>query len=471
MKKTTIVLALLLINFQANADVIPIGRENNRLYYRVGGSSDFALPPVSDNTTIRLDTDTDLGMGNICSSLNPALSIVNSINNLKDSADNLEQSVVVSATGAIIQLPMYLLAQANPTAYNLINNALLSAHKQLDVSVKSCETMKDQISRGQNPYQDWGTVSLNHQWKRHLSLVSSGNEDINYSKKEIDKQGGDYGVPWTQGKKSLDGSILAGGKGQPPIHVISDTVKSGYNALLNRDLRSDENAPDTAVNAGVKKFFPNPKSAMEWITNVIGDQVITTGTGEDCKKAQGSIVGHGLVPSVTSCLLNKEDCVDTVREELGKLVTGNDPVTQESLQKVSAQGIAISPDVIASIRNMDNSQQIMIINKLAQEIAIQRVIDKAFVAKNILLAGAQVPVISSNHPAQVIINQGITKLDNEIRSLAFESQIRKQTMSDTLSEVLKYSNQQQQSMINRAPVSSSSNMMEGGAVVVREKSQ
>lgn len=454
---------LVCVSSIAVADIIPVGKENNNLYYQVGGGSDFVLPPVSDTSTVRLNTDANLGLGNTCSVVNPALSIQNSINDINNSADNLEESIIASATGSIIQFPMYLLAQANPTAYNLLNNALISAHKQLDVSIKSCETIKSQVADGKNPYQEWGTISVNDQWKRHLTLVSSGNEDINQTKKEIDTHSGDDGLPWVQGTKETSG-IHAGGINQPAIHVISDTVKAGYNALLNRDLQSDMDAPSTTSNSTLKEYFPNPKAATDWITNVVGDQVITTCGNDSCQKAQGSLVGHGLLPWVTSCQSNTENCTDTIRNEMSQLVTGNETITKENLEKVSANGIAMSPDVISFIRQMDSAEQLMIINKLSQEVALQRVIDKAFVAENILSTGAQVPVIESNHPAQVIIKQGITNLENDIRSLTFEGQIRKQSMSNTLSEVMKYGNQQQQNAMRVSPAASTTTLMENGAI-------
>src|SRR5690242_18352581 len=85
------------------SDIIPIGHSNNKLYYKIGGSNDFALPPVSDTRTTVLNTNTNLGIGYSCSAYNPALSITNSINDLKDSTNNLKQNIVSSATGSLIQ--------------------------------------------------------------------------------------------------------------------------------------------------------------------------------------------------------------------------------------------------------------------------------------------------------------------------------------------------------------------------------
>jgi integrating conjugative element protein (TIGR03755 family) len=468
MKKLSF-LVLMLLATQTFAHIYPIGSDSNTLYYSIGGEEDFVFPPVSDTTSIRLDADSDLGFGNSCTAFNPALSIRNTINNLKDSVDNLEQSIIASATGGLIQLPMYLLAQANPTAYSLLNNALLNAHKQLDITLKDCYTIKDQIARGENPYQDWGTISINDQWNKHLTFVASGDEDINYAKKDINAHHGEYGVPWVQGYSAVNGSSRhAGGKNQPPIRVIEDTVKAGYNTLLNRNLDSEDNAPDIQTNATLRKYFINPKSATNWITSVLGDQIITTCHDQACQKTQGSVVGHGLLTWVTSCQNNKDNCSDTIRDELAKLVVSNESITKEKLAKVSADEIAISPDVIVSLRGMDAAQQVLIINKLAQEIATQRVIDKAFIAKNILATGAQIPVISANHPAQIIIKQAINNLDDDIRSIIFESQMRKQTVSSTISDVLKYSSKQQQntsaSSILQTPV-----LMQDGAILNKDK--
>lgn len=468
-------------------DIIPMGHQNNTLYYKMGGSSDFALPPLSNTHTTVLNSHTNLGIGYSCSAYNPALSIMNSINDLKDSADNLEQNIIASATGSLIQLPMYFLAQANPTAYHLLNNTLLAAHQKLDVSTKSCETVKDQIAKGQNPYQDWGTISLNDQWKKHLTFISSGNEDINASKKEIERQSGDDGVPWVQGARGWDTGLRAGGKAQPAIHVIADTVRAGYDTLLHKEIDAQKDMsndsplnkevgnqndipPHSSEKSELELFFPDVESAITWITSVVGDHVITTCNDESCKKNQGSLIGYGLLPRVTSCEADKNNCSDTIRDNLSHLVTGNATITKETLTQVSAEGIAISPEIITSIRGMDAIQQKIMMNKLAQEIAVQRVMDKAFIARAILTTGAQVPVIAANHPAEVMISQALTHLDNDIRALAFESQMRKQMMSDTLSETLKFSAWQQQDVMQRTPVSSSTPLIENAALPLPKES-
>ena len=128
----TIILLSTILSISAFATpIIPNGNNSNTLYYKIGGGSDYALPAVQNTNTINLGADADLSMGNQCGMFNPALSIQNTMSNLKDDVGNLTQAVVGSATGSITQMPMYFLAQANPTMYNLLNNALTSAHTKI----------------------------------------------------------------------------------------------------------------------------------------------------------------------------------------------------------------------------------------------------------------------------------------------------------------------------------------------------
>lgn len=459
MKKMTLFHCLLLIGANAMAaNVVPVGNDNNVLYYKIGGSNGFSLPPVSGTDSINLNTDTNLGLGYSCSAFNPALSVRNSINDLKDSTENLASDIVTNATGSLIMMPMYELAKSNPTLYALLNNQLLSANHKLELSTKSCDIVKEQINRGENPYQDWGKIAVNDQWEKELSFAAMGDADINYSKKVIDAHSGDEGVAWSNGEKESDGSLHAGGKGQPPVYVIADTVKAGYNAMQNRNLQSDD-----AASGELTRYFATPRAAIDWITSVVGDQIVTTCNDEKCKKNQGSMVGHGLLPRVVSCDSDKDNCVATIHHHLTQLAAGSEAGTYDNLASVSADGIAISPDAISAIQTMEPTQQAVIINKLAQEVAVQRVIDKALIARTILATGAQVPVIAANHPAQVLIHRAMNHLDEDIHSLAFESQIRKQMMSDTLSQVLTYSDRQHHKLLQESPVLPAQPLMEQGA--------
>ena len=113
---------------------------------------------------------------------------------------------------------------------------------------------------------------------------------------------------------------------------------------------------------------------------------------------------------------------------------------------------------------MDTSQQSIFIHKLAQEIAMQRVMEKALTARDILQAGSQVPAIAVNHPAQTIVQGKLTELDNQIRSLSFEAQVRKQMMSDTLLDVMNFSGAQQTQAFSVGQIHNTQPLIENSAI-------
>ncbi len=462
MKYSVLMVLLLVSGLAQAADMIPLGDQDNSLYYKIGGSDNYSMPPVASTQEMDLNAGADLGSGYSCGAFNPLKSITNTFKNFASSAENISQTIIANMQGSIAEVPMYMIAQADPSLYNLINNTLLGAHNQLAVSTKACEQVKQEISQGKNPYQDWATLSVNNQWKKHLSLTASGDEDINEAKKAIDSHSGDDGVPWVQGKKTDDGTY-AGGKDQPPVHVVSDTVKAGFNALLNRDLTSNNPAPagtELAVN------FVNPEAAQKWITNVVGDQTITTCTGDaSCQNQQSAVAGRGLLPWISSCSLQNQDyCTENIRKRLTDLVTGVAPLTTDNLNQVSADGVIISPQVIQAIYRMDSTQQSIVINKLAEQAASQKVMSRALMARHILQTGSQVPIIADNQPAQKILDHAMTTLDKEMQSLAFEAQLRKEMTSDTVSQVLAYNQSQQQADVNQPSVKSTQPFIQQGAV-------
>lgn len=444
------------------SSIIPTSNDSNHLYYQIGGGSDYPLPAAPYSTPIDLSVQSNLGLGNQCGMYNPAISISNTLNDLADSVNNLTESLIANATGSIAEMPMYFLALANPTLYNLLNNSLINAHTLIDASVKSCQATKDQMAQGKNPYQDWATISVGDSWKQHLSLTATGAEDINEANQTITENAGNDGVVWVQGKMFNDGSLHAAGKNQPPVHVMADTTKAGYNALLNRDLASDQPAP---ANSELATQFATPTEAVTWVTDVLGDQNITTCTDSSCKAGQGTIAGRGLLPWMTICTpQNNNDCVDTLNQRLQALVSRSASLSKDNLLAVSANDLVVSPAAIHAIQSMDISQQGIVTHKLAQEIALQRLMEKALMARDILQIGRQTPPIAVNRPAQFILQDKMTVLDNELRSLSFEAQVRKQMMSETLLNILNYSNRQQGQAFGIGQINNAQPLMENGAI-------
>ena len=66
-------------------------------------------------------------------------------------------------------------------------------------------------------------------------------------------------------------------------------------------------------------------------------------------------------------------------------------MSKDNLLAVSADDLVISPTAIHTLQGMDVSQQGIVTHKLAQEIAMQRMMEKALMARDILQIGRQAP--------------------------------------------------------------------------------
>jgi integrating conjugative element protein (TIGR03755 family) len=459
----TISTAVLTFSISAHADLIPTG--SNSLYYRLGGGQGIALPAYNGAASVPLSVDGDVGLGYNCGVFNPQLSITNSLNAIASSFQNIEQSVVANATAAIAEFPMYVLSRADPDLYNQLNNGLLGARKDLELSTKSCQVMQSQIAQGKDPYADWMSMSMGNDWKYHMSLASSSSlhagandsnsSDINLVKKQVEQDNGDTGIPWVHGANIGRNGAYAGGRYQPAIFVIHDTSVAGYNVILQAGRNyDDESAPaKTDADAHLVDTWSNPKLAADWITNVLGDEKITTFAGGD----KQSTPGVGLLP-------DDQQLTTQMTQQLQSLVSGQTPITIQNLQAVSAPGVMINTAVIHAIQQKEGVTQAILINKIGQEIATAKLIDKGLLARQILLEGSQVPAIYGNKAAQESNQKALARLDQAINNLLFNVKVRKEFVSDTVSQLLDSTHAEQFGNSTTQPNGAPSADMENGAV-------
>jgi integrating conjugative element protein (TIGR03755 family) len=432
MRLSRILIGCFILSFMskaAYADLIPAA--DSPWYYKLGGGQSVASPAYRGAYTVPLHVEGDVGLGYNCGVFNPKLSITNSLNAIQNSFQSIQHSIVEHATSAITELPMYAISRADPALYHLLNNALLGAREDLNVSMKTCQQMQSEMSKGQNPYHDWMSLSLGNDWQYHMSLAAEdkngSNSDMNHVKNTIEQANGDKGVPWVHGVLIGRKGFYAGGKGQPPILVLHDTAIAGYNVILQTGRDYDEpHAPvRTEDNAHLVDTWVNPIVAAQWISNVLGDEKITTYLDGD----KQSSPGVGLLPD--NQLLTQQ-----LIPKLQNLVNAKQPLSIEHLKEVSAPGVMLNTAVIYAIRQKPPVTQAIVINKLAQEVATANVLDKALLARQILQEGSQVPAIHANKAAQTTINQALLRLDQAMNNLLFNAQVRKAFVSETAAQLL-----------------------------------
>lgn len=385
--------------------------EDGLWYYEIGGAEPVSLPANPTVTTVTLGGSVELGLGYSCGAFDPVIAVENSLNNIKDGADNMMDAMTQAATSAIAALPALILQRANPGLYDLFQNALLKAEETMQIATKSCETMEAEIAAGKNPYADLITLSKGNDWKRQMGI---GGNDAVTAKEAVESANGDNGVPWIAGN--------AGGDGQPELRLTGDIVEAGYNINLNRPI--DAAAP-AADDSRLAALWPAPEAAREWAVEVLGEQIVTT--CDSCAKE--SVPGTGLLPKL-------QDEREVVIEDLQRLVTGAVEPTRDNLTAINAPGVAVTRQVIEAIRAMPATEQDLIAGRLVAEISTARTVEKALYARRLLLSGRQVPEVYAAEVAREHTDTTIEELDREIDNLLFETRVRREVVSDTVITLL-----------------------------------
>ena len=103
---------------------------------------------------------------------------------------------------------------------------------------------------------------------------------------------------------------------------------------------------------------------------------------------------------------------------------------------LSASNLLITDEIIITIQRMFREEQILTVSKLAEEIATQNMLDQAMMMHRILQAGLQVQEVQNLKPALTMVRFALKKLDDDIHSLAFESDVRKKMMNETLTMLM-----------------------------------
>ncbi len=472
-RKTVIAttLSLLISSAMADSPVIHGGLvpgDTNGLYYDIGGGDVTALPYAPDNTDLNLNVIGNAGLHYNCGVFDPSASIVNSLNGAKSSFEQMTTQVFENGRGALLELPAYEIAQSLPDLYKLAQDGITNGRFDFDLGTKNCQEMGSEIMQGRNPYNDWATASIGDDWKYHMSLAdtqaaSSGllgstAGDINSVKHQVDQDNGKNGVQWVNGV-SKNGQLYAGGQGQPLINLTSDTVIAGYNVLIgsNRSY-NDKGAPaSTPSDKRLVSAFATPVDAAKWVAKVVGEQQITTYSGGQ----KQSTPGIGLLNDVSQE-------AQTIKQQLVDMVRGNKPVNLKNLQAVSPPKVIINSATITMLRKQSsagsNLMQTIYINKLAQEIAVARVIDKAKLGLQLLEVGSQVPSVYANHAAQVGIQADESRMQQWIGHLRNSPKDNEEFVGQTISRLMGASHASENAGVSIRPSQQTPPLMQDGAI-------
>ncbi|WP_238946690.1 integrating conjugative element protein [Seongchinamella unica] len=416
--------------------------EDGLWYYEIGGAEPVSVPANPSVVSVTLGGSAQLGLGYSCGKFDPVAAVTNTLNDIGAGVDNMMNAMTAAATSAIAALPALILQRANPGLYDLFQNALLKAEETMQLATKSCEQMEAEIAQGKNPYADLITLSKGNDWKVQMGV---GGNDAVTAKTTVESSNGNNGVPWIGGQ--------AGGRGQPVLEFTGDIVEAGYNINMNRPVTDPSPVP-AASSTRLSEVWPSPADARDWTVEVVGENIVTT--CDTCRK--DSIPGTGLLPK-----LYQESAAVTT--DIQNLVSGATPLTLANLDKITAPGVAITRQVIEAIREMPASEQSLIMGRLVSEISTARTVEKALFARRLLLSGRQVPEVYATEVAREHADNSIVELDKEIENLLFETRVRKEVVSDTVSTLLERAAARRQSSLTVPEVPAiDPNPLRGGRV-------
>ena len=384
---------------------------NSSLYYRLGGGSPMGGAVNRGQTSLRLGLASRMNYS--CGKFDVGLSW----SNVRNGLGNLGATINGAIQAGIAALPLYILQRAQPGLYQLFQNFSQKADLLVASSLKSCEAMESMIKSGQDPYEDYIRMAKGDAWK--ISANASG--DVVQAKYDMnrDEQGQRRGLDWVFRQR-------AGGVGLAPIQPIRDLSVAGFNATLNLPTTASASTNHrSGLNADTRlvRAFRSPEELATWTTEVLGDKSIyLCSQDSSCPDPTTTGTATGLGPK-----FDKE--LEEISPILQGVVAGTENISK--VKDIGTAGVGVSPQLVESMRELPTSTRAIAVGRVAQELAMHRVVDKALVARSVLVTGLSLPEATKVGEMQADVQRQIDRLTQYVNDLMFEFRIRKEMTSDT----------------------------------------
>ena len=349
-----------------------------------------------------------------CGSFDIASSITDQLGSAESAARQMMGNIVDSAQGVVASLPGLVLQRLNPSLYDMLTGMMAEAGIGFRMARANCErtvaAMRDRTAAG-----GWRALAEGEFWKRQLG---AGAEPTVAAKAAAANAGGDAGATWI-------GGVAAGGVGQEPIRPVTDTAKAGFAALQGRDAATVAGGAALACTDPAERLcavFADSDAAGAFVRSVVGDVAVTT-----CSESASGCVpvaseaGEGLRAAMIAEVEALYGDGATPGPVLAA-VMGDAALAPPVLDAMrGAGGHGVDPTVLAAIREDPSpSRRRAFAGRLAAEIALERTLEKAFVARRLLRAGLRDPAVAQNEPAKAAVREALDELNREIDELELE---------------------------------------------------
>ncbi|MGW8274780.1 integrating conjugative element protein [Xanthomonas axonopodis] len=369
--------------------------------YSIGGGRAVSMGPAGNMQSIGVGVGWNSNL--ICGDMSITTTLRNQLNGVTNGFQSIMSNVIQSATSAVASLPALIIQRADPGLYNLLTNGILQARLDFDRSKMTCRAIAGRMADMAGGQTGWDQLAEGMALKQ---AVSSTDAVSAIERAEGNK--GNSGVPWVGGSS-------AGGSGQSPIRVVGDVTRAGYNLLNGRNATDTSSIAASACNGRLTcQTWSSPQAAATWATRVLGER--EQRTCQTCTKTS-TTPGVGLTP-----LIQEE--YEVKLKALQELVTGAKPPTAANLGAAGSASLPLTRAVIEALR--DEPDQDLLGKRLASEVALASVMEKALLLQRTLLTGRKEPNVAANELATKAVDQESGALEQEIQNLKTELELRRQ---------------------------------------------
>jgi integrating conjugative element protein (TIGR03755 family) len=397
------------INVESQGSVI-----GDDVLYSIGGGSAVQMGSAGQMESITIGAGWQNNL--VCGNMDLSNTLQNQLNGATQGFQQIMSSVIQNATGAVASLPALILQRSNPALYNLLTNGILQARLDYDRSKGTCRAMAERMADIAGGQMGWGKVAEGQKMGQALASNTDAVAVVN----KAENAPGTDGVTWVGGQQ-------AGGNAQQPIKVVGDVAKAGYNLLNNRAPQDTSSIPQASCSNGlVCGSWESPAQAAQFANRVLGEQQIQTCEG--C--ATTTTPGVGLTPLI-------QETYDRKLVALQELLKPGTRITSAKLREASSDSLPITRGVVTALR--DERDQAVLASRLASEVALSDVMEKALLLQRMLITGSREPNVSMNKLAVDATLGQVDHLQLLITNLKTELDMRHQLANNSAMKIIERS--------------------------------
>ena len=163
---------------------------------------------------------------------------------------------------------------------------------------------------------------------------------------------------------------------------MSDLVTASYNLTMMQPTTASASTSYSATGTRLAKAFATPGNAASFATDVIGDVEVSSCSTTGCP-TKATKTSLGLERKA-------EDEIAVVRPQLATVLTTTVPSTTD-LDAASAPGVLVTRDLVDALRGLPKAEQAIAVERISQEVALARTIDRALLVRQMLITGLSIP--------------------------------------------------------------------------------